>query len=294
MREAGLLDVWVGGGSFFDASVDPIVLVFERGARTDRVRRWSGASFEPAAPVELGPNDAKWSRLISNAPDVAEVSGPVLGDVASVTADFRDQYYGLVGHVHDHGAGVPLITAGLIDIGAHQWGNRSTRFGSQPFIAPMVDITALGPELSAWAGRRLVPKVLVATQTKVLEACADPDGSLLPSVPVISVVPTDSTRVNDLTAIICSPFASAWAWGESAGAGLSANALKVSARQLARLPLPAGPVADAYTMLTAQRLEDFAHMMCDAYAVDREPLCSWWLSRTIPTRSSALRTGRPD
>jgi hypothetical protein len=72
----------------------------------------------------------KWTGLIA---DTAEPrhEGPVLGDIASFTADFRDQYYGLVGAVSDAGDGPPLITSGLIDPNECWWGRRRVRFAKQ-------------------------------------------------------------------------------------------------------------------------------------------------------------------
>ena len=43
--------------------------------------------------------------------------------------------------------------------------------------------------MQEWARRRLVPKVLVANQTQIVEAVCDARGEWLPGVPVIGVYP---------------------------------------------------------------------------------------------------------
>ena len=48
----------------------------------------------------------------------------------------------------------------------------------------------LAGDSQRWAQRKLVPKVLVANQTRLIEAVADPDGAWLPGVPVNTVTPT--------------------------------------------------------------------------------------------------------
>ena len=82
-----------------------------------------------------------------------------------------------------------------------------------------------------WAERLLVPKVLVANQTRVIEAVADPDGAWLPAVPVVTVRPApDGVAVDDIAAVLTSPVASVWAWHRAAGTGLSARSLRLGPR----------------------------------------------------------------
>jgi hypothetical protein len=96
--------------------------------------------------------------------------------------------------------------------------------------------------LAAWAEGRLRPKVVVATQTRVVEAAVDDDGTWWPSVPVISVV-LDPDRDDDehrwmVAAALMAPPVAAWAAERSAGTAMAAHALRLSARQLAEVPLP--------------------------------------------------------
>ncbi len=61
-------------------------------------------------------------------------------------------------------------------------GSASVRYAKRRFTAPVVEVDRLSPELQQWAAGRCVPKVMVATQTAVVEAVADPvDGGSPPS-----------------------------------------------------------------------------------------------------------------
>ena len=123
-------------------------------------------------------------------------------------------------------------------------------------LRPGVDLASLGrgdPKLARWVAARRVPKVLLATQTAVLEAAADPAGAWVPSVPVISVEPRPGSRTDvwTLAAVLGSPVASAWAASTYLGAGLGSTAIKLAASQVLTLPWPPGSLEDA-----AARLED--------------------------------------
>jgi hypothetical protein len=88
-----------------------------------------------------------------------------------------------------------------------------------------------------------VPKVLLATQSRVLEAIADPEGQYLPVTPVVSVTPTQVEDVWRVLAVLLSPFASAWALQQYGGAGFTGGAIKLAAKQVCRIPLPANLAA---------------------------------------------------
>ena len=144
-----------------------------------------------------------------------------------------------------------LVTAGLVEPARTVWGRRATRLAGRRLQAPAVDVIALrawstgpdgDPRLAAWADARLRPKVVVATQTRVVEAAVDDDGSWWPSVPVISVV-IDPEHDDDehrwlLAAALSAPPVSAWAAERIGGTALAAHALKLSARQVLEVPLP--------------------------------------------------------
>jgi hypothetical protein len=181
----------------------------------------------------------RWSGLIADTAAVAH-DGPVLGDIATFTADFRDQYYGLIGSVSDSGVGAPLITSGLIEPNECWWSRRTVRFAKQQFAAPRVDLASLSPTLQRWASHRLVPKILIANQTRRIEAVIDRDGAWLPSVPVITCT---TRRLDEVIAVLHSDAATEWVRYHAAGSGLSASAVRLTARLLASIPLPAAMVA---------------------------------------------------
>lgn len=248
-----------------------------------------------------GPGPDDWGRLAASyfgipAVDLA-AGGGVVGDLAACTADFRDQYYGLVPHVREAPAGgpapgeAPLITSGLIEPAACDWGSRATRFARQQYDAPVVDVAAVreGP-LGAWVDARLVPKVLVAGQGRVIEAVVDEHGEWLPSVPVVTVVPHEASDLWRVLAILLAPPVVAHAAARYLGTGLTPGSVKVSARQLAALPLPGDAAAWAEGAVLARRaqganvadraalLAEVGVAMTAAYGGGDAAL-DWWLRR---------------
>jgi hypothetical protein len=170
-------------------------------------------------------------------PSPRSADGPVLGDIATFTSDFRDQYYGLVGAVADDADGPPLVTSGLIDRGVCLWGTKPTRFAKQRYAAPRVDLSLLTPKLRSWAAARLVPKILIANQTRGIEAVIDRDGAWLPSVPVITCTVASADRLDEVHTALSSPTATRWIRHQAAGSGLSADTVRLSPRLLASIPL---------------------------------------------------------
>lgn len=242
-----------------------------------------------------GPTPDDWGRLAAPSfgiPVARFTSGTgTLGDLASCTADFRDQYYGLVPHVRDGGPGTPLITSGLIEPAACEWGRRPTRFARRRYDAPVVDVAAVreGP-LASWVDARLVPKVLVAGQGRVVEAVADENGEWLPSVPVVTVVPRDPADLWRVLAVLLAPPVVADAAARYLGTGLAPGSIKVSARQLAALPLPADEdawLAGACLARWAQHAEpaERASLLAEAGAAmtaaygGPHPALGWWQDR---------------
>lgn len=296
---ASLERAWFAQGLVFaDAAVDVWAPIFVEGSASHQATLHVGPTMEDAGSVALSPSDGDtWSPLLAAArgvprPQISTVGE--LGDVATATADFRDQYYGLVGAVvehSDHDQLPKLITAGLIDPASLLWGQRQTRFNKEKFNAPCVVLGLLGEEMQSWAKARLVPKVLVATQTRILEAIVDEDGELLPSVPVLTV---ESSTVDlwKIAALLSSPPISAIAAHRHLGSALSSNALKLSARDLLALPLPADDrhwtsAANIFKQASqseqnARRtlLRQSASEMCAAYGVENPgELLEWWEQR---------------
>lgn len=227
---AALRWMWWSNTQMFDANVRVWAGVWEIGGEQGLVRRTYGPSFRALPPIA---RPTTWAGLLT-ATSPAAHSGPVLGDIATFAVDFRDQYYGLVGAVGDHLAGPPLITCGLIDPGRCLWGERPVRFARQRYDAPRVALDRLSPRLQRWARTRLVPKILIANQTKVIEAVEDPAGAWLPSVPVISCVTHVQAHVLQ---VLNSAAANEWVHHHAAGSGLGAGTVRLSPQLLASIPL---------------------------------------------------------
>lgn len=258
---------WTGERDF-EAQVLTCALAFEFGVAEQR----SGSSWSHVVTERTG---------VPPVPDVLSAATSTLGERAWLNANFRDEYYGMIPAVADHDTGPPLLTSGLIDPGRSLWGQRSVRFAKQRFAAPRIDIDALDEKMQRWAHRRLVPKVLVANQTPIIEAVCDPMGEWLPGVPVVSVYPerADAETAWQIAAVLTSPAASAWAWHERGGSGLSANTIRLGPVMLAALPWPTGDLAAAVSalrsgdVLTCGRLVDAAFGVVGDEAAELE---SWW------------------
>lgn len=228
-----------------------------------------------------------WTRIVTErsgvptAPDLSAAAHGTLGDRAWLNANFRDEYYGLVPAVGDHIGGPPLVTSGLIDPGRSLWGRRPVRFAKRPFDAPRVDLSVLDDRMARWAQRRLVPKVLVANQTPIIEAVCDPRGEWLPGVPVVSVYPHAADEVWRIGALLTAPAVSAWAWNHQAGTGLSATTIRLSPTLLADLPWPSDAAAleQAAVALRERDLDACADAIHRSFGLgDTSELTAWWRS----------------
>jgi hypothetical protein len=278
---ARLDSLWWTTEPVFDADVLTCIATFERGVPQGLVRRYHGTGVGPVAPVDGADLATRptWGHLVADVagvPPVAIDGTRTLAELATATADFRDQYYGLVPCVGDDVTGPPLVTSGLIDVGRSAWSERPARFARRTFAAPRVAVDALPPALQAWAAARLVPKVLVATQTPVIEAAVDATGDWLPSVPVITVVPRAVDDLWRVAAVLTAPAASAWAAATYLGAALAATAIKLSASQVLTLPLPTRPWDDAANALAGADVDRCARLMDVAYGTE---LYDWWRGR---------------
>ena len=114
------------------------------------------------------------------------------------------------------------------------------RFGKRPWRAPAVAVAALDQPNhpgAAWARRQLVPKVLVASQTRVIEAAPDGAGRAIGLTPVISGVPNGISLAH-LLAVLCSPVSTLAVASAMAGSGLGRSGVRVSTTVLAGLELP--------------------------------------------------------
>lgn len=310
-RQAHLRELWVDDRRVFSAAVRVCAPVLERDATpsgrapaepTEVVDLTEVAERRPTggAPAEGTGVEDRWRGLWADAhglPAVRLGRRQALGERATIIAGFRDQYYGLVDAVRELApddtadTAARLVTSGTLDWAGCAWGARPTRFAKRRWQAPVVDLGRVGsapPVAQRWVARTRVPKLVVATQTRVIEAAVDPDGTWVPSVPTLAVVPADHDELWHLAAAVLSPTATAWLARRAAGTGLDRGALKVAAPDLTALPLPAASAAwDAAALALAAFVADPAAEALDAYLVAAATaygtppsVTDWWRTRS--------------
>jgi hypothetical protein len=149
---------------------------------------------------------------------------------------------------------------------------------------------------------RLVPKVVVAPQTSVIEAAVDEEGAWVPCTPLVTLR-TSPDRLWLAAAALLAPPVSALAHRWGAGTGLSRDVVRLTVAQVAAIPLPrceASWQRGAKALARAARSVDEAtwrnHLLeagrelTVAYGLDAaHEVFPWWASR-LPRwrRSSAL------
>ena len=298
-QEMHLAGMWIGGVNIFEAGVNVCAPLFMFPQKQKELKLWEGYDVDIRESFGRSKGDS-WTEIISNLSGVpsVELNGPELGEMCSATAGFRDQFYGLRDYVCEidecDGDWAPLITVGMIDPLRNRWGKGVFRYANQSWSEPVVDMDALqagDPGLFKWVQDRLRPKVLVATQTKVLEVLPDPEGLFVPSTPVISVE-CEQDDVWLVAAALSSPALSAKAFARAAGAALSSNTLKLSATQVTKMPLPERPdtweEGAKYAKLAfaaeseaswAENLEKTGQTMTVAYDLNNQESLRWWVDR---------------
>lgn len=304
VQHANLRALWWAPEPLFAAHVRVCAPVLER---TDHpalgaTRIVRGRSFDDAGTRPSPGAREPWGGLVRDllgVPAVALRAERRIGDLATATAGFRDEYYGLIGAVHEAREvedrdTMRLVTCGLIDVLECHWGRgRTARFARHAYGAPSVDVAALEGRVATWAAAQRVPKLLLATQTKVIEVCVDETGVLLPSTPVVAVH-APAAHLWRLAAALSAPSISAHALTRVAGAALSAQSIKLAARQVLELPLPVDDVAwtegaalaaqahGASGAERAQLLDRLGVVMDRAYGVDDPAVRNWWGARRGP------------
>ena len=335
-RHAPLQALWATREAVFDAGVRACAVVVRPGGpRRRAVVLAAGpevtlvdapASVSESSPVCDAPadpttghddDDGRWGRYAARAlgspplpPPLSRSSPGVgrLGDLVRATAGFRDEYYGLVAACREwadtDGEPNRLVTVGSVDPLTLGWGQAPTRFGGRRWRRPVIDLDALEPRIRSWVDQRLVPKVVLATQSKVLEPVVDRDGQLVPATPLLSIE-ADLDALDRVAAVLLAPPVVAWAWERWFGSALSVDALKLAARQVAELPLPADSEAwgEAAAVVAAARadpsgvgrhVDRVATIMNLAYGAD-DTVLAWWRNRAGsgrgPGRSRGSRPG---
>lgn len=299
------------------------------------VRRWKGQAVDvlPSATVGslVGRSRATdrggpWSGYALAAlgvPDPPARFAGRLGSISTARAGFRDEYYGLVGHVveaalldgdghgrgggrgchetpdgsaHDLPAGLsplitsvpaelaPLVTSGLVDPGRCAWGARPVTFARIRYQRPAVDrasLAAVGGRAAAWVQALSVPKVVVATQTRVGEAAVDEAGRWVASTPTIAVV-AEPHWLWSIAAVVCSPVGTIAALAATAGTARSGGAIRHGVASVAGLPLPVDLDAWSAGAGALRRLDRpaFLAAMSAAYGLPATAeVDDWWTSR---------------
>jgi hypothetical protein len=305
VERAELRCLWGSQEQLFDASVRVCAPILRRapGASGGPVQLLWGAEGEVCGRAEVPVPGRSWGPLLAGplgVPPVPPLSGAALATVATATAGFRDQFYGLCGALvdeSDDAAGPPLVTVGMVEPGWCEWGAADRRIGGRKWRHPRVDCQALAdrsPQIARWAGARQVPKVLVATQTRVVEAAPDPLGQMVPMTPLISVEPRRHQDVWLVTAALLAPPVSVGAVTEHLGAGLAIGALRWSASSVLGIPLPTERnawergarvcqnLAEAAPARRTGLLEELGSVMAEAYGVEPgHPSTDWWRERAL-------------
>ncbi len=256
--------------------------------------------------MTLGIEPRSWATAGSAAfgvPEVILAGERTIADLATATAGFRDQFYGFVPFVAELDGRLlgsqdlaPLVTVGMIDVLDLAWQRSSFKFAKTSYRQPAVDLAALereDPRLARWVTQRRRPKVLVATQTRVIEPWVDVAGTVIPATPVMSLEPRDSDDLWLLAAALVAPSVSARCAAMSFGSALTVSAIKVSASDLLSLPLPhnRGPWQEAAALVrevsaeeldnarpTIEKLAAIGQLMGRAYGANEETV-AWWRSR---------------
>jgi hypothetical protein len=333
--EPWLAALWVGEGGEFEAGVQVCAPVLVRPA-ADPAASATGAPGTPedreyervgvlTGPDGSGRGSVDRSRLVSagswaplwaaavGVPDVELDTSRRLGGWCSATAGFRDEFYALAPLVTDDPEPEPavaprpgqvrVLTSGLVDPGGTGWGVRSARLAGRRLDAPVLDLAAAAssPEkrLRAAVSVRSRPKVVLATQSRVLEAVVDDDGRWWPSVPLVTILLRD--EIDDVehrwmvAAALMAPPVTAWALCVAGGTALTPTAVKLAARQVLEVPLPidddlwrraAAALREAARAApTGPDLDDLTAVgatMCDAYGLPgttAEQVTAWWRAR---------------
>ncbi len=311
LARAGLKSVWFANEALFSAGVRvcaPVLVVGEACGETSIFR---SVGFESLGKVAIAGSAATWGSVLAPAAArIAEklVGARTLGEIVYCTADFRDEYYALKGCISEAkrgGVKCRIITSGTIDLAHNMWGQVPVRIHKRQYLKPVANLAKIKGESTAKRRleKRCAAKVMLATQTRVIEVVIDEAGECLPVTPVITLTPREDTGsdLSMIAAAAASPVACLWAVANFGGAGLSIDAIKLSAAQVRLIPLPrevdrwregAKKLAAAQDAVGRERdelLAEFASVMVGAHGlseVDEAETLKWWLERAkLATKS---------
>ncbi len=299
----------------FSAVVDTVTLVLHKGSPSSHYLMTiiviSKMGSVQQRSITLNAESNSMSQLVAIAAGVPLPSDlplyqtnnlSCISEMAYSTADFRDQYYFIKSNVYEgsiedsrNEESLKVITVGSIDPSKTLWGEREVLLGGRKFLHPTLSMQNIeNPRTLKWLTDRSKTKILVATQSEIIESVIDLSGKLIGSVPVITVTPKQEEDVFAVQAALCSSVLSAVAIGRHLGAGLSYKALKLSASQIAALPLPSHhehwvQAAEIHRYLSEHQeqsiIDVLKHIkeadmnMQAAYGVYSNELHVWWFER---------------
>ena len=185
------------------------------------------------------PSDPEdWGGLIADLiglPNTEFTGSGKVENKASTTAGFRQHFYGLVPAVseqqEEEEVKHPLITTAMVDPFSCLWGQKSVQFDGKKWERPVVDLKLVAEfdkAVGKWMQKRQRPKLLISTQTKVIEVVVDEKGDWVPLTPLIIVEPREEDLWT-LAASLSSPIVSALAARQVAGAARSVSRITLSA-----------------------------------------------------------------
>ena len=299
-NEAATIGMWAAREAVFDAGVRTCAPVLVPGRdQPSTVHLASGPTAAPVGTTKPGRWSAYAARCLGGPPLPTSVTQPAvsLSSLCSATAGFRDEYYGLVSACREWESDAEppnrLITVGSVDPLVTSWGEDPIRFGGRRWAAPVIATDELNDKVRRWTKRQMKPKVVVATQSKLLEPVIDIAGRMIPSTPLLAVH-TDLDDLGAVAAVCLAPPVVAAAWERWFGSALAVDALKLAASQLGELPLPpdrriwqkasalitdhATSVAPGDADHARSLAAEVAALMNEAYRADSAVL-KWWLER---------------
>ena len=312
---ARITDLWIADGDVgFDAAVAVWAPILQTGSPMPghvRVARSHGASVEPLDTVEVTLGPSSWAPLLRHGRHIdlgrrSATPEESIASVASLSAGFRRHFYGLIPFVRDDPSaqldGPMLVTTGAIDPFHHRT-DRTVRFAGRSFARPIVDLDAADDgAIADWVRSLMVPKVLIASQGRVLEVIVDADGSLIGSTPVIALVPKVDIDVWHLAAVVSSPLASLRLHLEAGGTGMDGRGCRVTTGFVGGLGLPgdraawdeAADAARRATSASARADETTWSEQLDRLGAaalgrsDAGEVLSWWNQQRPPWRGARL------
>ncbi len=309
-RTATMRSLWLDQDGVFNAQVRAVALTFERQPAVPRpLTRHIGEKFELSPSCSTVPSEMPpWGSLAADMIGIPRVRLSMchtLGEVCNITAGFRDEYYAVARHLCESPETEckeqlpeslrPVVTVGMIDPAHNTWEERPVRIAKRHWVRPCIDADADDAVLAKLTTQQGRPKLLVATQTRVIEAAADPEGQFVALTPVITVIPHDPADLWSLGALLSCPAISAWIAAQTFGTARSLHAIKPSAVLLRGLPCPVNldsltAAANCYQRATkATDAEARTHYLikaahasnlaCGVSEAESETLVAWWRPR---------------